>query len=84
MDYEGGCPAGSWVSESAVQEGALRWGQRWGVTYLIQMYGKVWVMAESRLRGRVAYWKECSLLVRPFGFELCLCLLLTVKLCTSY
>lgn len=84
VDYEGGCSAGSWGSESAVQEGALRRGHRRGVVYLSQMYGKVRVMAESHLRGRVAYWKECSLLVRPSGFELCLFLFLTVKLCTSY
>lgn len=82
LDYEGGCSAGSWGSESAVQEGALRRGHTWGVVYLSQMYAKVRVTAESRLRGRVAYWKECSLLVRPSAFELCL--LLTVKLCTSY
>lgn len=30
VDYVGGCPAGSWVCESAGQEGALSRGQRWG------------------------------------------------------
>ena len=72
--YVGGSPAGSWVCESAGQEGAPSWGQRWGVIYLIQMCGSVWAMAESCLRGTVACWKECGLLVRPSGFELCLCL----------
>lgn len=50
-------------------------------------YQVVWEdlgVTESCLRRRVAYWKECGLLVRPFGFELCPHLLLAVRLCTSY
>ena len=28
VEYEGRCPVSSWVCESAVQEGELRWGWR--------------------------------------------------------